>query len=608
MGIWERLHEARGGSVFGLAVVPGSGAVLAATPAGVFRSAASGERWQALGRRSRVPFAETVVAADDGILIAGAGDGLYGSANRGQAWRRLLLGRILSVAAHRGPDGNALVFAGSEEDGVLRSEDGGASWTGANAGLADLTVVALALSPRFDADHLAFAGTLSGLFRSRNGGRAWRAIELDVAAEASVTCLAVAADGTVWAGTDGQGLFRSDDGGTHWSRIDALGDESIMALAVSNDGQSIAVALEHYLTVSSDGGHGWQRTANAPEPVLSLLFAQPDNGDLALLAGLPTGLVRSTDAGQSWLPSDAGLSAQLVLAVVASPTWATDRFLFAVRPTEGIQRSTDGGTTWTASAPPASVLGLAVSPSFDADRTLLAASTAGVLRSADAGLTWSVVAADDTAVSGVSALPTRAVKPWGAVAVLASGQILRSEDRGNSWIARSTPFGGSEVLAFAVSPDQTMLVAVRQAPSVVLWLSTDHGNSWRRWLVEASTDGPALAVAAEDAVFVGLGAHLLRVAPNAWETRGGERRPVWRRTSLDDDVRITAVVASPGYRRDRTIYLASNAGIFVSRDGGEHVEPWGLDDQPVVALTYADGDALLAVTLGGSIWRLVLGG
>ncbi len=265
----------------------------------MFRSNDGGRNWTPLGQRSRVPFAETVAAPDPTTLIAGAGDGLYGSADGGKRWRRLLIGRILSVAAHQQRDGSTLVFAGSEEDGVLRSGDGGVSWTGANAGLTDLTVAALALSPRFDADHLAFAGTVSGLFRSRNGGRAWRAIELDVSAEASVTCLAVASGGTVWAGTEGQGLFRSDDGGTRWTRLDELRTETVTALTLADDGQSIAVALEDGLALSQDGGQHWQRPSRVPGPILSLLFAP---GQETLLAGLPTGIVRSTDRGQTWQP------------------------------------------------------------------------------------------------------------------------------------------------------------------------------------------------------------------------------------------------------------------------------------------------------------------
>jgi photosystem II stability/assembly factor-like uncharacterized protein len=600
MSSWELLHQAQGGSVFGLTRVPDGEAVLAATPAGVFRSDDGGHYWQPLGRRSRVPFAETVAAPDRTALIAGAGDGLYGSADGGQRWRRLLIGRILSVAAHRQRDGNTLVFAGSEEDGVLRSEDGGASWTGANAGLTDLTVAALALSPRFEADHLAFAGTVSGLFRSRNGGRAWRAIELDVSAEASVTCLAIASDGTVWAGTEAQGLFRSDDGGTRWTQFDELRHETVAALTLSDDGQSIAVALENGLALTRDGGQHWQRPNAPPGPILSLLFAP--NGE-ALLAGLPTGLVRSTDLGQTWQPADDGLSARLVLGLVASPAYRVDGTLFAVSPTEGIQRTRDGGASWTSSGPPASVLALAVSPVFDADRTVLAATNAGLWRSIDAGDTWSAVTANDEAVSGVSTIAARSGERWRAMAWLASGQLLLSEDGGAIWVPRPAPFGEAEVLAFAAAPDQTLLAAVRQASNVVVWRSTDRAQHWRRWLVERSPDSPAPAVATEDVAFVGLGPHLLRPAPNAWETRAGERRPVWRRTTVGEDVRITAVLASPTYRADRTVYVASSAGVFVSRDGGEHVEAWGLDEVPVVALSHSGDDTLLAVTLGGSIWR-----
>jgi hypothetical protein len=60
------------------------------------------------------------------------------------------------------------------EDGVLRSWDRGISWAGWNFGLLDLNVYALAISPEFRADETLFVGVESGVFRSGNGGRAWR--------------------------------------------------------------------------------------------------------------------------------------------------------------------------------------------------------------------------------------------------------------------------------------------------------------------------------------------------------------------------------------------------------------------------------------------------
>ena len=48
------------------------------------------------------------------------------------------------------------------------------SWTAVNHGLFDHNVYALALSPRFVDDGIAYVGTGSGIYRSENGGSLWQ--------------------------------------------------------------------------------------------------------------------------------------------------------------------------------------------------------------------------------------------------------------------------------------------------------------------------------------------------------------------------------------------------------------------------------------------------
>jgi hypothetical protein len=68
-------------------------------------------------------------------------------------------------------------------------------------------------------------------------------------------------------------------------------------------------------------------------------------------------------------------------------------------------------------------------------------------------------------------------------------------------------------------------------------------------------------------------------------------------------------VPSPEYAEDRTVFAATNAGAFVSRDGGDTYQPWseGLDPPSMVALaispSYRDDRLVYGLGLGGTIWR-----
>ena len=181
-GRWELLEARPGGTVTSL-VTSGS-VVLAATPAGLRCSTDDGRTWRVVGRVV-VPSSEVVVASPaftaDALLLAGTADGLLRSQDAGQTWQLALVGsRVLSIAFSPAFDQDGLVLVGTEQDGVLRSSDRGRTWTSGNPGLLDLTVLGLACSPAFEVDHTVFAATSSGLFRSPNGGRAWRAVGQEV--------------------------------------------------------------------------------------------------------------------------------------------------------------------------------------------------------------------------------------------------------------------------------------------------------------------------------------------------------------------------------------------------------------------------------------------
>jgi hypothetical protein len=128
--------------------------------------------------------------------------------------------------------------------------------------------------------------------------------------------------------------------------------------------------------------------------------------------------------------------------------------------------------------------------------------------------------------------------------------------------------------------------------------SIDGGQSWLRWLVERAwhanplvlTVAPSYPV--DGVIFVGLGGCVLKPLRTSGEVRSGERGPVWRSTAVGNGTApVTALAVSQHYATDRTIFAATSAGVFVSRDSGDSYQACSDGDTPsrVLALAISPG-------------------
>jgi photosystem II stability/assembly factor-like uncharacterized protein len=583
--------------VAGLATA--GGVVFAATPAGIRRSEDSGQSWSVAGVSEAVPFAAIVAPSPsferDHTLFAAGRAGAYRSRDGGNSWTPVLTGAILALAVAPG-----VLFAGTEEDGVLRSTDEGRTWNSANPGVLDLTVLSIALSPEFARDRTAFLGTASGLYRSRNGGSSWRAAELG-GEEPAVQCVAASPaferDHLVFAGTEADGLLRSTDGGETWSRVASFPAHTVNALTFSHDGE-ISAGTDQGVALSNDGGQSWLFVFDASDDqVLSLVYL--DEGS-HLLAGLAAnGVASSADHGRSWTVVDQGLLARLLTRIAA----ASSGCLFVADLQGGIRVSRDAGVTWEDADPEpqhSPVASLAVAEA----ETVFAATARGLFRSTDHGVTW----------HGVEALPgapARLVIAGGLrlLVVIEDHGVFASGDAGHTWRPIATPFGTEHVASAVFGAGSAVYMATVERGEAVLWCSADGGDRWRRWLVEPISGAEVLPLAGDpvlDLVFVGMPGGVLHPIPNATEVRGGERRPMWRAAALElAGSVVTDLALSRTFARDRTLLAGTNRGIFASTDGGERFTSWseGLDPSSIVSLAWPDADTVYALTLGGGLWR-----
>jgi photosystem II stability/assembly factor-like uncharacterized protein len=245
----------------------------AARSTGLFRSQDSGKTWENayLSLNTRVALSTTSVALapdfeHDPTVIAGLNGAILCSYDGGMNWHRSRLPTpppaisALAIPPNYTEDG--IIFAGTNEDGVIVSNDRGHRWASWNFGLLDLHILCLGISPDFAADETLFAGTESGLFRSTNGGRAWKEVPLPIGFDA-ILSLGLwpnfGQDGTLLAGTENNGLLISRDGGKSWHLMKkAMSAAPVNQILLSPASQQIFILHGGTLLASEDGGDTWR--------------------------------------------------------------------------------------------------------------------------------------------------------------------------------------------------------------------------------------------------------------------------------------------------------------------------------------------------------------
>ena len=254
----------------------GYGICFAAGASGLFRSNDGGHTWESaytsLNTREALPTMAIAFSPDfyhEPTIFAGLSGAILHSYDGGKSWLRSRLPTpppaisALAISPNFMEDG--IIFAGTNEDGVLVSNDRGKNWVSWNFGLLDLNILCLAVSPDFATDEALFAGAESGLFYSTNGGRAWKEVSLPFGFDA-ILSLAIspnfAENNMLFAGTESNGLLISRDRGKSWLHAAGSTNEApVNQILLAHDfpaNQEVLILHGGTLQVSKDGGKTWK--------------------------------------------------------------------------------------------------------------------------------------------------------------------------------------------------------------------------------------------------------------------------------------------------------------------------------------------------------------
>jgi photosystem II stability/assembly factor-like uncharacterized protein len=458
--------------------------------------------------------------------------------------------------------------------------------------------------------HFFFGAVNGGVWETRDAGRTWLPIS-DNLPVGSIGALAIApsSPGTLYVGTgeadmrsdiaQGDGLFKSIDGGRTWAQSGLEDSQAIAKILVDPADPDIALvaALGHPygpnqqrgVFRTTDGGRTWKRT----------LFRDADTGAIDLV----------------YRPGDP--------RTIYAALWHTRRPPWNVYgpssgPGGGVFKSSDGGATWTEltgrglpTAP--GRIGLAIAENApDRVYALIDAKEGGGLyRSDDAGATWSRTTGDQRLwqrgwyFGQLTVNPANPDQLW-----VLNTIILRSDDGGRNFLpVKGDPTGDDfHVLWIDPTDPNRRILGVDQGALVTL----NGGSTWSSWFNQptgqfyhvatdnrfpyrvygAQQDSGAADVPSRTGTWDGIDMtqfHELRaggesdnIAPDPndpdiiyggrvarLDLRSGQMRDVDPTLAFPGRYRGTWTLPLTFGKGGRSLYF-SNQRIFRSRDGGGH--------------------------------------
>ncbi len=242
------------------------------------------------------------------------------------------------------------VLALGVSEGVLLSRDGGRSWSNVTRGYRGLeNIESLAFDP-LDSKIL-YAGTWRLGWKTIDQGRRWSAIHEGMHFDSDMFSIVVNPLQTeVLYASACTGVYKSVNGGQRWSRVrsgipkDAHRTRSLHL--DPSDPETLYAGTTEGLFASRDGGAGWSLLI--PKVVVNSVAVSPRDPQLVLVGTDDAGVLKSSDGGQSFVPSNRGFIHRQVGAMALSRD-GSDQILVGLAqdgPHGGLFVSSNGGVNW----------------------------------------------------------------------------------------------------------------------------------------------------------------------------------------------------------------------------------------------------------------------
>ena len=580
-----------------------------------------------------------------------AGDGVYRSTNDGKTWQSWASSNTKGVPRRIGaiavdPFDNNHVFVGgigygrvaadNDFGGLYETVDGGTTWR-------RMTFIAtqnywchcVVFHPLVHGTVFATftgPGTKSGIYRSTNGGTTWTQLTqglpslerigrttLALAPSSPDSIWAIVADASNASGDKVLGVFRSTNRGTSWTNVaghhfDQEGQMSYgSAIAVHPTDPKIVICGGVDLHLTKNNGTTWKVAAHWDADRGTPRYAHADHHALVMPASTPGrvysandgGVDRSDDGGTTWSNRSIGLAVTMFYDIDCAQTSA---LLYGGGAQDNGTLITKDGHADTFSELLGGDGGWLIVDPKEAGHIYASYQYGGMYRFRNGTYANVSPPFKDQDMGGVWMVYTT-FDPKNSNTVYTGNQrVYRTKNDGQSWAALTPVLDGSPISAIEVAPADTKTVYVG-TENGGLFCTFDSGAHWSANLAGPELPGVMITrieTNPSDArdVFITVGnfgnSHVFRSKDggSSWDDIDNGKLP---------DVPHNALLI----RMDKPteLYVCNDAGVFVTKNNGS---TWtnataNLPNVMVVDLAFHTATKqLLAATYGRSIWRLQL--
>jgi photosystem II stability/assembly factor-like uncharacterized protein len=487
--------------------------------------------------------------------------------------------REIEFAAGRG-------YAAGEFGTLVRTDDGGGTWTGLRTGLTDDLRRVRVVNP----DTVVIAGSCA-LRRTDDGGQSFTRLPWtasDAACTSRIVSIHFPNPDTGYLLTEDSSVFRTGDGGQTFSRVTSVPgpeDPTDIFFTTANTGvATTGAAGSGKIYRTTDGGNSWTEVESVGSPLNGLLFLP---GGAGFAVGNGKTLLTSADGGASWTPQPlAGPSESPNLTSIS----CADPLTCLITESSGttLLRTTDGGATATSVTPSTQpIFGVGFSSTT---RAVAAGALGATVVSNDAGMTWNPIGGR---ISGINFARLRATSAQVAHASGAAGTIARTVDGGVSWFTVGVPTTTAIQDASFVSQDVGFAIDVGGGA----FKTTNAGSSWQILNTGTSTAPQAIAALTDTTVLL-IGPTGVRRS-----TDGGNSFAAVTDKDLKKGALFNVDLAGD------SVFAFGSKALRVSSDGGQAWRKVGLPRRSrLQAVDFLDARTGFALTEDGRLWTTTKGG